>query len=260
MDNYQPDLLYFDGGIPFGEVGRRLVAHYYNQNLKGHAGRLEAVFNIKNLPAHGDFRDAVCVEDLERGTLAGIKPRPWQTDTCIGNWFYCGGLPYKPVGLVIQTLADIVSKNGNLLLSIPLKSDGTLDEREEKILADLGAWMKLNGEAIYGTRPWETFGEGPGGMVGGHFNERQQRFTAQDIRFTTKGQALYAICLGWPEKSARITALPAGKKLWLGEIGEVRMLGIAAPLKWSQDGTGLTVAMPEQKPCDHAVVLKLIPR
>jgi len=257
IDSYRPDLVYFDGGIPFGDVGRRMAAHFYNQNVKWHAGRLDAVFNIKNLPDHGDFRADVCVEDMERGVMTGVNPRPWQTDTCIGNWFYCGGVPYKPVGLVIQMLADIVSKNGNLLLSIPIKSDGTLDEREEKILADLGAWMALNGEAIYGTRPWETFGEGPGGLKGGHFNERQQQFTAGDIRFTTKGGALYAICLGWPEKQTLIASLPAGKRLCFGDVGEVRMLGVAAPLKWSRNAAGLTVEMPEQKPCEHAVVLKI---
>jgi alpha-L-fucosidase len=118
----------------------------------------------------------------------------------------------------------------------------------------------MNGEAIYGTRPWTTYGEGPtknlsGGT--GYGEDKDKAYIAQDIRFTTKGRALYAILLGWPEKEALITSLPKGKPLWFGRIREVRMLGVNQPLRWTQDGQGLRVEMPQIRPDDHAYVLKI---
>ena len=203
LDTYKPDLMYSDGSIPFGELGRSLFAHYYNANMSWHNGKLEAVYNIKDWShagGHGDYVEGVGVQDVERGGLDAIKSEPWQTDTCIGDWYYKKGITYKPAKQVIAMLADIVSKNGNLLLNVPIRHDGTIDADEEKVLADMAAWMSINGEAIYGTRPWKVFGEGPERKSGKHFSEKIfAQMTARDIRFTTKGSVLYAIAMGFPE-------------------------------------------------------------
>ncbi|HUT93920.1 MAG TPA: alpha-L-fucosidase [Thermoguttaceae bacterium] len=255
VDTYHPDLLYTDNGVPFGEVGRSLFAHYYNANMAWHSGKLEAVYNLKDYsrPDHGEYVDGIGVQDVERGMLRGIKLEPWQTDTCIGNWFYKTGFPYKPASQVICMLCDIVSKNGNLLLSIPLKPDGTLDAKEEKVLADLGAWMEVNGEAIYGTRPWKVFGEGPT-VDSGHSGEDGQRYSDRDIRFTTKEDALYALVLGWPNgPKTTVRSLASGA----GTITKVSLLGHSGELKWKQTADGLEVVLPAKRPSEHAFALKI---
>lgn len=259
LDTYQPDLMYSDGGIPFGEVGRSLFAHYYNANLSWHGGKLEAVYAIKDLRPrtdHGDYVEGVGVQDVERGGLDGIKAVPWQTDTCIGDWFYKTGATYKPAKHVVAILADVVSKNGNLLLNIPLKHDGTIDAGEEKVLADLATWMALHGEAIHGTRPWLTFGEGPVRKGGAHFNEGLlAQTTARDIRFTTKGDALYAIALGKPEGNrllVRTLSIPAGK------VETVALLGYSGALSWVQTNDGLAITLPNAPLSEIALVLRVI--
>ncbi len=258
IDTYRPDVFYSDGGVPFGEVGRSLFAHLYNANLAWHGGKLEAVYALKDIGGpgtHGEYVDGIGVQDVERGVLPAIKPEPWQTDTCIGDWFYKSGLTYKPASLVIALLADIVSKNGNLLLNIPLRHDGTIDADEEAVLKEMGAWMAVNGEAIYATRPWAVFGEGATVGRGGHFNEQQLRhLTAADFRFTTKDGALYAIAFGWPADRRlviRSLAAPAGK------VAAVSLLGHGGPLEWKQTDDGLVIGLPEQAPCRHAFAFKI---
>ncbi|MGA2363725.1 MAG: alpha-L-fucosidase [Candidatus Aminicenantales bacterium] len=256
IDTYRPDLMYSDGGVPFGEVGRSLMAHFYNANSASHAGKLEAVYTIKDMAPrtdHGDYIDGIGVQDVERGILGGIKSEAWQTDTCIGDWFYKTGISYKPVSLVIAMLADIVSKNGNLLLNIPLRHDGSIDSQEEKILADLGTWLTVNGEAIYGTRPWKTFGEGRP-QNGGNYNEDKQQYSAEDIRFTTKGDVLYALVLDWPSDGKILVHSLAAAN---GLVSEVRLLGYGGELKWSQTKAGLAVRSPATEPAGHALTLKI---
>jgi alpha-L-fucosidase len=249
VDRYHPDLVYSDSPLPYpDEYGRRLLAHYYNDNIQQHAGKLEAIYNCKQ-DSQGRW-----VQDLERGVMPGINPHPWQTDTCVGGWYYQTGGGYKSPATVLQMLADIVSKNGNLLLNFPPRPDGTLDEAELRILADLAAWMPINGEAIFGTRPWKVFGEGPARAKGGMFNEDKLRYSAQDIRFTTKGGVLYALALGWPDNRRlviRSLATPAGK------IGQVSLLGHQGQLAWEQTDAGLVVALPERKPCEHVFAIKI---
>ena len=261
LDTYKPDLMYSDGAVPFGEVGRSLFAHYYNANMAWHGGKLEAVYNIKDLRPrtdHGDYVEGVGVQDVERGGLGEIKPEPWQTDTCIGDWFYKTGLTYKSAKHVIAMLADIVSKNGNLLLNVPLKHDGTIDAGEEKVLGEMAGWIALHGEAIYGTRPWLVFGEGPARKGGTHFNEGVfAKMTARDIRFTTKDGALYAIAMGWPDSGklvVRSLAAPAGK------IERVTLLGHDGKLLWTQTDDGLVVTMPDLIVSEDAIALKIISR
>jgi len=260
VDSYQPDLLYTDGGVPFGAAGLSLIAHFYNANRQRHGGRLEAVYNIKNfLPRtdHGEFQEGMCVEDLERGVLDRIKPEPWQTDTCIGDWFYYTEHSYKTVRSVVHTLVDIVSKNGNLLLNIPLKPEGDLDADAARFLREFSDWMAVNSEALHGTRPWWVFGAGPTRVAGGQFAEaKTEQFTSADIRFTSRDGVLYAIALGWPAKELLMRSLAEGAP-HAPRISRVQMLGVKEPLKWSRTGAGLRVEMPPQRPCDHAFALRL---
>ena len=264
VDTYQPDLLYSDGSLPFGDYGRNLLAHFYNSNASRHGGKLEAVYNCKFNPKSeiptggwyskdgGEFAPGSCVEDLERGVQDSIKAEPWQTDTCVGDWYYKRDIKYKSTTQVVQMLADIVSKNGNLLLNFPLRSDGTLDAPQEKIVAELTEWTRLNAEAIFGTRPWRLFGEGAAPVAGGHFNEDKQRYTAEDIRFTTRDGKLYAIALAWPE-SGKLTI----KSLAGATVGSVKMPGSPDALKCTRDAEGLVVELPATRPCDHAFVLRI---
>jgi alpha-L-fucosidase len=258
VDKYHPDLLYFDGGIPYVDVGLPLVAHFYNENQKWHNGRLEAVLNLKKTKVSGAYREGMCVQDLERGKLEGIKPEPWQTDTSInGPWFYEQGGRYETPNAIIDMFADIVSKNGNLLLNIPLRADGTLDSESERILLEMGKWMAINGEAIHGTRPWLTYGEGPTSVRTEYSEEIKEAYTTRDFRFTTKGDALYVIGLEWPDGGHTITvrSLSTGQKL--DKIVDLCLLGYAGSLRWKRDGEGLKISLPEKKPCDYAYVIRI---
>jgi alpha-L-fucosidase len=265
VDQYQPDLLYTDGGIPFGEWGRSLVAHYYNQSLRWHGDKMDVVFTSKR---KSDCEAGGCVLDVERGIVDDISPEPWQTDTCVGNWHYDKEVRYKSPKTVIDLLVDIVSRNGNLLLNFPLRSDGTLDDTEMNIVGELTAWMAINSEAVYATRPWKIFGEGPGiqktaagsGMLGtaAHFNEKNRKdLTAEDIRFTTRGGALYAFSMGWNPRETVIAALAPGRNLFPGEVHQVELLGFRGPLKWTRGEDGLRIQMPEQKLSGYAAVFKI---
>jgi alpha-L-fucosidase len=261
VDSYQPDLLYSDGSLPFGEYGRNLLAHFYNANVRQHEGKLEAVYTCKRSDDGGEFAEGMCVQDVERGVQDEIKAEPWQTDTCVGDWYYKREIQYKTPTLVIHMLVDIVSKNGNLLLNFPVRADGTLDSEEEKILESLSEWMSINGEAIHGTRPWKVYGEGPNmepATSGGAFNEGKRKpLTAEDIRFTSKGNVVNVFILGWPEKEIVVGALGTASPQMPGKVVNVELLGHKSGLKWTQDAEGLRVQLPSEKPCDHAVTLQV---
>jgi alpha-L-fucosidase len=260
VDNYQPDLLYTDGNIYYEEYGLAVVANHYNVNARLRGGHCQAVYTSKRPE---DCQTGTCVLDLERGVASGIPANAWQTDTCIGDWHYNRNITYKTPKRVIDMLVDIVSRNGNLMLNFPLPNSGQLDEKELKILDEIARWMAVNSEGIYATRPWKVFGEGPVASAppaagrGAGFNESSRRdLTAAEVRFTTKGPALYAFLMGWPEKQAVIKSLattsPAAPK-----VKHVEMLGFKGKLVWTQDAAGLTVQMPAQKPSDHAIALKI---
>ena len=244
VEKYRPDIVYLDNyRLPFGRTGLEAVAHYYNQSLAWH-GALDVVITAKRL---SHFQRRGIVEDVERGFLDGINPVPWQTSTCIGQWHYDRGLyerrGYKPAKEVVQRLADVVAKNGNLLLSIPQRGDGSIDELEEQILEDLARWIAMNGDAIYGTRPWHRFGEGPTQLAAGFQNEGQGlHFTGADIRFTTKAGALNAIFLDWPEAEATIASLGTSA-LPGARVEQVRLLG-GPVLDFTRDGRGLHFRLP----------------
>jgi len=262
LDRYNPDLLYFDNTeLPLGQAGLDVAAHYYNANMKRHGGKLEAVLNSKGLsPDH----TGAMVLDIERGRADKILPAAWQTDTCIGDWHYRRATfdnhTYKSAATVIHMLIDIVSKNGNLLLNIPLRGDGSIDDDERKVLDGLASWIPAHGEAIFGTRPFTVYGEGDPDVKGtGNFNERNTRpYTARDIRFTTAKDALYATALAWPQDGKiTIRSLAAGSSHYPREISRVELVGSKNRLTFHRDGAGLTVDMPEQKPNEYAYVLKI---
>jgi alpha-L-fucosidase len=202
---------------------------------------------------------------LERGVAGGIPANPWQTDTCIGNWHYDKEAKYKTPKTIIDMLVDIVSRNGNLMLNFPLPNSGALDDRELKVVDEITKWMAVNSEGIYSTRPWKIYGDGPvasapaaTGGRGGGFNEQNRKdFTAEEVRFTTKGGNLYAFVMGWPEKQALIKPLATNSSVAPFKVRNVELLGFKGKVKWTQDEKGLTVQLPEQKPSDHAVTLKI---
>jgi alpha-L-fucosidase len=166
---------------------------------------------------------------------------------------------YKSVGQVVCQLIDIVSKNGNLLLSIPMRGDGTIDSLEVVFLGGMAQWMNVNGDAIFGTRPWKVYGEGPTKVKSGMFNESKTRFTYEDVRFIKKGDLLFAFIMGWPsEKNVLIKTLASNSPLIGGQnISDVSLLGFDGILKWTQDNEGLHITMPKDKPCEHAIALKI---
>ena len=260
VDKYHPDLLYFDGGAPFGEVGLQMMAYYYNQNQKWNDGKLEAVLNQKKSLnfRSGAYEEGTCVQDLERSKLKDIKPEPWQTDTSIGPWFCRSNPQYETPNKIIDMFVDIVAKNGNLLLNIPLQADGTLDAGAENMLQEIGKWMAVNGEAIHGTRPWITYGEGPTSVKEQYSEKIGEVFTSRDIRFTTNGNALYVFCLHWPGSGATINVQSLSTQQELDDISSLILLGSDGPLKWERDEQGLKVHLPEQKPCEHVFVIKIM--
>ena len=265
LDKYHPDLLYFDDSVlplyKVSDVGLRIAAYHYNSSLKRHGGRLEAVLNGKGL---NEAQQRAMVHDFERGRSDRVVPHPWQTDTCIGNWHYDRAVynrhGYKTPDQVVKMLVDIVSKNGNLLLNIPVRGDGTIDDQEMAFLEGMAAWMTVGGEAIFGTRPWTLSGEGPVKVRGGGFSEGgEERLTAQDIRFTTRGDVLYATALGWPEVGDKLVVQTLARNApgIVGTVRSVRLLGCAETLSWSRTAAGLEVSLPRVRPGDHAYVLKI---
>ena len=253
IDSYRPDLLYFDNtGLPLGQAGLDMAAHYYNSSLSWN-GQLP-VLNCKLLPE--DRRPAV-VEDVERGFRSEVVPHPWQTDTCIGDWHYNRerflNKSYMPADAVVHRLCDVVAKNGCLLLSVPVRGDGTIDEEERKIVEGVASWTGRYGEAIFASRPWRLSGEGPTQVVSGNLIEgKPVPFQAADIRFTTKGPVLYAMTLGKPAGEVVVKSL-AG----VGTVQRVEIVGTAGALAFRQEPDGLHVTIPDGVSHDYGVALKI---
>jgi alpha-L-fucosidase len=254
VNNYQPQLFWFDWWIqqPALEPYRKsFAAYYYNKGLEWKKG---LVINYKYDPS---FPEGVAVLDLERGKLEGIRPLAWQTDDAIGNdsWGFAAGNHFKDTRYVITNLVDIVSKNGNLLLNIGPRPDGTITEAETAVLLGTGEWLKVNGEAIYGTRPWIVYGEGPTRSAKGPFADQKQPYTAQDIRFTTRGDSLFAIGLGIPTGTTHIGML--GRKSGHGKVTEVRILGTPERPRWNQKDESLDIEALVNYPSSHAVAYQI---
>jgi alpha-L-fucosidase len=228
-------------------------AFYYNRGREWGRG---VAINYKNKA----FAEKAAVLDIERGQLAGVRPLYWQNDTSVSknSWGYISSQDYKTAESIIGDLTDVVSKNGALLLNIGPRPDGTIPEPEEKMLLEIGRWLAVNGEAIYRTRPWVVFGEGPTQVVEGSFADtKRAAFTGQDIRFTTRGGALYAIVLAWPGQEATVKSLAKSAGLAEGEVSGVQLLGHKGTLQWSRTDAGLVVKMPAEKPCQYAYTLKI---
>ena len=268
INRYNPDLIYFDVTVvpfyPISDAGLKIAAHFYNHNMATHKGKLEAVMLSKILDENQ--RKAI-VWDVERGAPNEIMEQPWQSCSCIGGWHYNTSIYennwYKSAADVVKLLVDIVSKNGNLLLSVPLRADGTFDEKEEKILNEFGDWMNINKEAILDTRPWEIFGEGPIAEAdikinAQGFNEGSySKATAQEIRFTQTKKDLYATVLAWPtEKQILIKSLSDESKLFPGKISRVELLGYGK-VPFTRTDKGLLINMPDKQINKIAPVFKI---
>ena len=268
INRYNPDLIYFDVTVvpfyPISDAGLKIAAHFYNHNMATHKGKLEAVMLSKILDENQ--RKAI-VWDVERGAPNEIMEQPWQSCSCIGGWHYNTSIYennwYKSAADVVKLLVDIVSKNGNLLLSVPLRADGTFDEKEEKILNEFGDWMNINKEAILDTRPWEIFGEGPIAEAdikinAQGFNEGSySKATAQEIRFTQTKKDLYATVLAWPtEKQILIKSLSDESKLFPGKISRVELLGYGK-VPFTRTDKGLLINLPDKQINKIAPVFKI---
>jgi alpha-L-fucosidase len=256
IDDYHPDLLYFDDelDLPMEHYGLEIAAHMYNQNMRLNGGRNEAVINSKRLT---EEQQKGVVMDCERGAFADISPRPWQTCMCIGSWHYNRGLyekgGYKTAERIVKTFVDIVSKNGNLLLNIPVRGDGSIDEKERAFLADFKAWLDVNGEGIFGSRPWKIYGEGVVKTANsGSFkdNEKlQESLSEKDIRFTQKNGTIYTFVLGFPTTDTIIIKALGRKSAQMNgkKIKKVRMLGCDRKIVWRQANDALYITMPDVK-------------
>ncbi len=261
IDNYQPDILWFDFylDIPdYAEYRPKIAAYYYN---KGREWGKEVVINDKNFD-HEAFPEGTVVYDLERGKLPGIRELPWQTDTSIGknSWCYVTDWESKTANSLVDDLVDIVSKNGNLLLNVGPKADGTIPEDQKEILFQIGVWLSVNGAAIYDTEYWKTFGEGPTEVQKGHHSEGQNKdFTGQDIRFTQKDGKLYAIMMAWP-KNGKVDIKSLGKSSEYAKnliIKGIKLLGSDANVTFDQTDDALSISALGEKSGDFAHVLEI---
>jgi alpha-L-fucosidase len=255
VDKYRPQVVWFDWWIEqpaFASYLQRFAAYYYNRGEEWGQG---VAINYKNEA----FPEGTAVFDVERGQLEGIRYPFWQTDTAVAknSWSNVRDLDYKTVDSLIDDLIDIVSKNGALLLNIGPRADGTIPEAEQTMLREIGSWLRIHGEAIYQTRPWHSFGEGPTQVLGGSFNDtKREAFTAQDIRFTTRGDTLYALCLARPQGEVRISSLASGAEN-VRPVTNVQLVGSDEVLSWSQEESTLTIQAPQQVPSEHACAFRI---
>jgi len=244
--------MYFDwwvGQPRFRNALAEFASFYYNQAATRAQG---VVLNYKL----DDMRPGTGTLNIERGQAADIRPQPWQTETSISpdSWGYAEGDTYKSPDEIVQLLADVVSKNGNLLLNIGPKADGTIPEQAQHILLAIGQWLKANGEAIYGTRPWQRFGEGPTQVAAGTMQDTKTKpYTEEDFRFTTKNGRLYAIEMAWPTTShALIRSITPSMN-----VTSVTLLATGKAVTFDQQADGLHLDLPTQPVGVRAYVYRI---
>lgn len=243
IDRYQPALLYFDWWIQhkaFKDVLKKLAAFYYN---RGKQWGQDVTICYK----HDAMMFGSGILEVERGSLADAKPYLWQTDTAIAknSWCYTDTLEYKTSRQILCSLIDIVSKNGNMLLNVGPKGDGSIPEQDRRILKEIGAWLRVNGEGIYHSRPWRVSEEGPTASVEGQFTDNEEiPYTSEDIRFTTAGGSIYAFIMSYPQ-DGRVTIRSLGESQnqnvpkFHSLIQEISILGFSEKPKYSRDAQGL---------------------
>ncbi|MGD1890436.1 MAG: alpha-L-fucosidase [Cyclobacteriaceae bacterium] len=259
IDNYQPDILWFDFFFDiddFKEYHPKIASYYYNKGLDWNA---EVVLQDKNF-GHDAFPPGTMTLDIERGKMSDISDEPWQTDTSVGknSWGYVTDWISKTPNTLVDDLIDIVSKNGCMLLNVGPKPDGTIPEDQQQVLLEIGKWLEVNGDAIYGTRPWKIFGEGPTEVATGHHTEGKNKdLTAEDFRFTTKGDKLYAIALDWPESGELLIKSLATGAEHTKEVTSAKLLGSDADITWEQTEQGLRVKLPAEKTGGYAYAVEL---
>jgi alpha-L-fucosidase len=262
VDKYEPQVIWFDWWIAQPAVQpylKTFSSYYYNQGAAWDKG---VAINYKKFGGES-FPDTAGVLDIERGGLAEIRDLFWQTDTSVSktSWGYVTNHQYKTVNSLIDDLIDIVSKNGCMLLNIGPKPDGTIPQPEQEMLLDMGKWLQLNGAAIYGTRPWHIFGEGPteveDGTMANDAERRRRNFGAKDIRFTTQGDSLYVIGLEWPADREVVVRALGRSNPHTFPVEKVRLLGHRAKISWKQTDQGLVIQLPAKQPCDYAFTLKI---
>jgi len=262
IDQVHPDLLYTDGALPFTKYGMGIVAHLYNTSILDHDGINQAVYTQKD---RNPMVYTVGLLDIERNVLNDNFPYPWQTDTCVGGWFYDVRRIYKTAGQVIEMLVDIVAKNGNLLLNFTQRPDGTLDDECHTILDELTAWNKVNAEGIYGTRPWIISMEGRINVSQERFKEDSLDWTPEDFRFTRKGKNVYAFQMRWPDNGqALIQSFSAGSggyRLKVANVEKVELLGYQGSITFNHTKQGLALSgLPEKCPVKYAPCYKITTR
>lgn len=266
INDYKPDMLYFDDTVlPFygcdESVGLNILAHFYNKRLE-QTGKSDVVVMGKIL---NDEQKNCLLWDVERGIPDRIQSKYWQTCTCIGQWHYDRNVyrnnGYKSAQQVVDMLVDIVSKNGNLLLSVPIRGNGTIDEKEVAILKDIKAWMDQNGKSIYGTRPWKTFGEGPLAEASKPLNAQGfnegNNYSVDDVRYAERNDTLFATIMRWPAtKKYTLKCLGYSSVYYSGKVNKVELLGYGS-LNFENTIDGLVVTLPEKAVNDIAPVLQI---